>query len=229
MVGKAPDEDALRGRMCDALRRAANQLGRMRDTAGTSLVALLCASAFAPLLTAGDMSGPAALAWMSIAGNVGAEALASVTMQAIDAVRGADGEDAGVQAVTDELAARLEAALNRDDDLGSVLRSATSQLLREVQATTSIVECLAESGADQYAYLSHELAALGLRFSEFSFLYEEIHGDLTRVESFLTDHRIGRCCPTTEQLREQNLLLTEIRDYIRVLNPQIGAEPPVPE
>lgn len=98
----------------------------MRGTAGTSLVVLLCASAFAPLLTTAGVSNPAALAWMGIAGNVGAEALGTVAKQAIDAVRGDCGDtgaEADLRAVTDELASRLEAVLSRDCDLRAALRA----------------------------------------------------------------------------------------------------------
>ncbi|HWG26402.1 hypothetical protein [Actinospica sp.] len=176
----------------------------MRDTAGTSLVALLCASAFAPLLTTAGVSGPAALAWMGIAGNVGAEALAGMARQAVDSVRGngEDEEEIDLQAVIDEFALNLETALSRDDGLGAALRDVTSQLLREMKATNSIVAHLAESEALHSARLSRELAVLGQRFSEFALVQEQAHG----------------ACAATEQLREQNLILAEIRDCIRVLS-----------
>jgi hypothetical protein len=109
------------------MRRAADQWAKMRAAAGGSLVALLCAGAFAPLLTSSDASGTVALAWMGIAGNVGAEALAGMAMQAIDMVRGdgVDGAEDG-EGAEDEVGA--EGGAGDGVDLGEVLREAAGHL-----------------------------------------------------------------------------------------------------
>ena len=214
-----------------ALRHAAGQLETVRDKAGTSLVAVLCASAFAPLLTTAGVSSPVALACVGIAGNVGAEVLAGLAGQAIAAVRGEDGEGeeaTDLRAVRDELAVRLETALSRDDDLGAALRDATAQLLRETHVTASIAAYLAEAEVCHSAHLSAELVTLGERFDEFAFIHEEVRAAVNGLQSCLTDSRI-RQRAATEQLHEQNLLLTEIRDCIRLLRSETGSSPSAAE
>jgi hypothetical protein len=76
-----------------------------------------------------------ALAWMGIAGNVGAEALASMAMQAIDIVRGDDAEGA-----EDEVGA--EGGVGDDVDLGEVLREAAGHLREQNVILTEIRDCI---------------------------------------------------------------------------------------
>src|SRR5215469_8140167 len=66
------DESDLRERMRQGMSRAVRRLGGARQVSGTSLVALLCASALAPVVAAGVVVGPVLLAGLGVVGAVGA-------------------------------------------------------------------------------------------------------------------------------------------------------------
>jgi hypothetical protein len=89
------------------------------------------------------------------------------------------------------------------------------------------VEHLSEIENSRYAYLSHQLEEINLRMGEFSFLRWETQAILGGIESTLTQGT--RHDPTAERLREQNLLLAEIHDHVRFLDPEGPPEPSAPD
>src|SRR5215472_7726333 len=72
------DESDLRERMRLGMAGAIRRLGGAQRVTGTSLVALLCASALAPVVAAGVVVGPVLLAGVGVVGAVGAGALTEV-------------------------------------------------------------------------------------------------------------------------------------------------------
>jgi hypothetical protein len=131
------DESDLRERMRLGMADAIRQLGGPRRVTGTSLVALLCASALAPVVAAGVMVGPVLLAGVGVVGAVGAGVLTEVVTGAVDRLR-RDGKEISQASVEDELARNLKEALESNADSASALRGAVAALLRGVDAIAAV-------------------------------------------------------------------------------------------
>jgi hypothetical protein len=105
------DESDLRARMRLGMTGAVRRLGGAKRVTGTSLVALLCASALAPVVAAGVVFGPILLAGVGVVGAVGAGVLTDVVTGAVDRLRG-DGKEVSQASLEGELALKLEEALS---------------------------------------------------------------------------------------------------------------------
>ncbi|MBR7826387.1 WD40 repeat domain-containing protein [Actinospica sp. MGRD01-02] len=197
-----------------AMRRALARAGGLRNAAGISLVAMLCAGALAPFATAVVALGPLALAGLGLAGNIGAEALADVLLKSIDTLRdGSAEDDPSEEALTGELASRLEEALSRADASGAALREATAQLLRESEAGRVVVEQIAAAEEGVRLTVAHGLTEVGRQFSEFAFLGSDIRDATLRIEASLREHR-AEYRVESERMREQSLVLAQIREFL---------------
>ena len=117
------DESDLRERMRLGITSAYERLGGARRMSGTSLVALLCASALAPVVAAGVVVGPVVLAGVGVVGAVGAGVLTDVVTGVVDHLRG-DGKELSQASVEKELALKLDEALVSQRDSASELREA---------------------------------------------------------------------------------------------------------
>jgi hypothetical protein len=123
------DESDLRERMRLGITGAVRRLGGARRVSGTSLVALMCASALAPVVAAGVVVGPVLLAGVGVVGAVGAGVLTDVVTGVVDRLRG-DGKEISQASVEKELALKLEEALVGQRGSASALREAVAALLR---------------------------------------------------------------------------------------------------
>src|SRR5215469_8691883 len=131
------DESDLRQRMRRGMAGAVRRLGGAQRVSGTSLVALLCASALAPVVAAGVVVGPVLLAGVGVVGAVGAGALTEVVTGVVDRMRG-NGEDISQASAEKELTLKLEEALVNNADSASALREAVAALLRGVDAIAAV-------------------------------------------------------------------------------------------
>jgi WD40 repeat protein len=182
----------VRAQMREAVHRAAARMGGPRQATGISLVALLCASALAPVVAAGMAVGPVLLAGMGLAGSVGAGALTDVVEGALEALRGR-GEEREEEEVEQELAARLEAALSSADASGAALREAVAGLLRELGAVQGAV--------------AEGLAGLGVQFAEFAFVADDIRRTVFTIDESMRVQR-AEFRAVSQRSREEVLRLT---------------------
>lgn len=201
-----------RDRMRRALGQAVVRFGGVRNISGISLVALLCASAFAPLAASWSAGALA-----SVVGNAGAEVLAGVVTQALDALRGRNrGRPATGEEIERAVARGLEAALAEVGEHGTAVREATCELLRELGATRAVVEQASEVGeqtrADVVSCLTR-LARLSAQFDEFAPLSEEIYQATWRIEEMVREHLV-EARAADERLREHGMMLAQIRDLL---------------
>lgn len=203
----------FREHMREAVRRTAARVGGGRRASGVSLVALLCASALAPVVAAGMALGPVALAAAGVAGNVGAGVLAELVNGVVDSLR-RDEELPSEESVEHALAERLEAALSCADASGAALRETTADLLRSLDAVQAVVEHLASTDQQALTAVTEDLADLGDRFTEFGFVTGDILRAVQHVDVSLREQR-AEYRVLSEQSREHSLKLSLVLDELR--------------
>lgn len=203
----------FRERMREAVRRAAARVGVGRRASGVSLMAVLCASALAPVVAAGMALGPVALAAAGVAGNVGAGVLAELVNGVVDSLR-RDEELPSEESVEHALAERLEAALSCADASGAALRETTADLLRSLGAVQVVVEHLASTDQQALIAVTEDLADLGDRFTEFGFVTGDILRAVQHVDVSLREQR-AEYRVLSEHSREQSLKLSLVLDELR--------------
>jgi tetratricopeptide (TPR) repeat protein len=166
--------------MLRSVRDAVARSGGARRLSGLSLVAVLCASAVAPAMLAGQEIGPVLAAWLATAGSVGSNALADVITSVAGRHRGIEGQAAAdvERAVAGELEARM-AAPGRQ---ALVLRSEVAGLLRQRGAQQVLLEVLVGGDGDLQEGLAESLALLAGRFEEFAELLDVVHEGLWALQ-----------------------------------------------
>ena len=179
-----------RARMTAGVHRTVERLGApgVRRVGGTSLVAMLCASALAPLAAAGLAVGPVTLAAVGVVGAVGAGKLTEVVDSALEALRGGAGEG-DEQAVEKELVEHLERALSGSDASSAAVREAAAELLRGLDVVHGLV--------------AEGLAGLSVQFTEFAFVAQDIRAGVLAIETSMREQSA-----VSEQAREELYRLT---------------------
>ncbi|GAA0382696.1 hypothetical protein Acor_57520 [Acrocarpospora corrugata] len=188
--------------------RGADGLRRMSPSA---LIALLCASAVAPVLVA---SGAVAVggAVAGVVGSVGANVLTEVITKTIERFRTAPAEE-----IEQALAERIEAALAAGDARADRLRADVAAVLREVGAVEAALEATVTAGDDALQdHLAEAFATLGLEFDEFAFLLAEVRTATSSIKETLLrqdrEHRVDR-----ERLRHQSTQLRLIEEKVSLI------------
>lgn len=205
----------MRSGVSSALREAHGA----RQLSGVSLVALLCASALAPVLAAGT-APLAAMAAIGVLGSVGANVLTDVIGKAVDRLR-----DRGVSgsepAVRSELMALLEQRLSGPASSAADLRVAAAELLQRVDAVAAVVEDLQTSNTELLPAVAQGFADLGARFDEFAFTAQDMRLAVWRIEESLRDNWAGFRAEQ-ERARQASLTLLASLEKLqhRVANPQ---------
>ena len=207
------DESDLRERMRLGITSAIRGLGGARRMSGTSLVALMCASALAPIVAAGVVVGPVLLAGVGVVGAVGAGVLTDVVTGVVDRLRG-DGKEVSQASVEKELALKLEEALVGQRDSASELREAISALLRGVDAIGAVGEAGAARDQNLMLTVAEGFAGLDEQFSEFAPVIDDIRRALWDLQESArqqeADRRLER-----ERAREDSLTLVQVRGMLQ--------------
>jgi WD40 repeat protein len=206
------EESELRERMRLGIVGAVRRLGGARRVSGTSLVALMCASALAPVIAAGVVVGPVLLAGVGVVGAVGAGVLTDVVTGVIDRLHG-DGKEFSQASVEKELALELEEALVGQRGSASALREAVAALLRGVDAIAAVSEAGAARDQSLVLAVAEGFAGLDKRFSEFAPVVDDIQRVLWNLQESArqqeADRRVER-----ERAREDSLTLVQVRDML---------------
>ena len=207
------DESDLRERMRQGMSCAVRRLGGARRVSGTSLVALLCASALAPVVAAGVVVGPVLLAGLGVVGAVGAGALTDVITDVADRLR-RDGKEVSQASVENDLALKLEEALASQGDSASALREAVAALLRGVDAMAAVEEASAARDQNLMLVVAEGFAGLDEQFSEFAPVIEDVRRALWDLQESArqqeADRRVER-----ERAREDSLTLLQVREMLQ--------------
>ena len=188
-----------RGRMRRALGDAVARGGGVRRVSGLSLMAVLCASAVAPVVLVGQELGPVLAAWLATAGSVGSNLLADVVTD-VAGRRGEAGERTALE-VEREVAAELEARMAAPGRLAAVLRGEVAGVLRERGARQVLLEALAEGDGDAREVLAEGMALLVGQFEEFADLFGAVRDGLLQLQVAALGQQIEN--EAQEQHREQ--------------------------
>ena len=207
------DESDLRARMRLGMTGAVRRLGGARRVTGTSLVALLCASALAPVVVAaGVVVGPVLLAGVGVVGAVGAGVLTDVVTGAVDRLR-SNGKEVSQASVEGELALRLEEALASQGNSASALREAVAALLQGVDAVAAVREATEAGDQNLVLLVAEGFAGLDERFNEFTPVIEDIRRALWDLqESARQQQAVTRI--EQERGRQDSLMLLQVRQTL---------------
>jgi WD40 repeat protein len=198
-------ERDLLARMRLGITKALRRVGGMRRVSGTSIVAMLCASALAPVVAAG--AGPVMLASMGVVGAVGADVLTDVINGALDRLR-RNGGLISEESIEAELAARLEEALEAQGEAASSLREAVAAVLQTVNAVSAVMEAAAAHEQELLPVIVEGFTGLGEQFTEFAFVIGDMRRVLGEIEGSL---RQQQSALRVEQERAREHALTLLR------------------
>ena len=203
-----PDE---RTRMRAGLSAALGRVGGVRRLSGTSLVALLCSAALAPVAAAAGGVGPVVLAGMGVVGSVGANVLADMATGVVERLQG-DGVEVSLSSVEAELAVRLEDALQGQDESAAALREAAAGLLREIDAVGVVAEAAAHD-QDLLPAVAEGFAGLGTQFGEFGSVLHDLRRVAWELEEKLRQQQaVSRA--QQERAREHGLTLLRVLEIV---------------
>ena len=212
--GRVPlGEDAdLRARMRMGIKDALRRHGHARRVSGTSLAALMCASALAPVITAGSAIDPTFLAGVGVVGAVGAGILTEVVNDVIDHLR-ESGEEVSESSIEERLSTRLEQVLQNQDESAPALRKAVAALLHEMDAVAVMLAAAADIDQELLRLIGEGFAGLGEQFSEFAFAVNDEREALWQIEEELRLEQASRRAEQ-ERARETSLILLRLLEAV---------------
>ena len=213
----APEVETHR-RMLRALREALKRAGGVRRVSGLTVVAVLCASAIAPVALVAPAIGPALAAWLTTVGAVGSNVLGDVIMDVVGERPANAAVDA--QAVELALADELEARMAGSGPQAAELREAVADLLHRLEAQQALSEALAGGNSDAQTALA-SMAELAEQFTEFASVGEEIRQTVWDIRDSLLKQG-AQLRVQSEQSREQSLILSQVLETLRPAGREAG-------
>ncbi len=211
-----------------------HRLGRLAGTAGVgarrwsgpTVLGLLCAGAFGPLLAAAaSVSGTVALAGVGVLAAVGGNVLTDVLKAGVAKLREGTREEA-----EDEIQDRIVQTLAGGGPAAEELRADLAAVLRATDAAgTALSEAVELGDRGLQSHLTKGFAELGRDFGEFAFLLEEISAALATIQRGI-DERGAEHRLIVDLLRTEATHTRLLRDDIaairrRTLAGQDGAAP----
>jgi hypothetical protein len=122
------------------MRAVAAEPGWLRRSAPNGVLALLGASALAPVIATAVTGGSVALAIAGVAGNVGSGYLTNLIEKAVGRLKSKSAHPPTPDTIRDALAADLLRALEKDDSAAEELNTALTALLVKVDGFSAAVE-----------------------------------------------------------------------------------------
>ena len=199
--------------MQEGLRRAGHRAADSGQVAGSGLIAVLCAGALAPVVTADPGQVGAAVA--GLVGAVGGNVLTDVITAAVGRLRGQHPEAGPLseQAVERALAAALEQTLASGGPAGSAMRELAAGILREAGAVRAVLEGATSADPQAAGALAQGLAELGAQFTEFASTAADLRAVVSALEGDLVlaaaERRAG-----AERDRDLGLLVGRIAESL---------------
>ena len=209
-MGTVGEEADLRARMRTGIKSALRRHGKAGRVSGTSLAALMCASALAPVIAAG--ATPTLLAGAGVVGAVGAGTLTELANDIIHRLR-EGGEEVSADSIEVGLALRLEEALQERGESASALREEVAALLHELDAVAVMLAEAADLDQDLLQLVGEGFAGLGEQFSEFAFAVNDERQALWRIEEELRLEQASRRADQ-ERARETSLTLLRLLEIV---------------
>jgi WD40 repeat protein len=195
-MGGVGIEDAKRdveaSLMRAGVKRWMKQAGRgLREVSPPTLLSLLCASAFGPLIVAGaGGAGAAVVAGIEVLSSVGSGALAGVIMGAIDRLRDHPGRQSPSAGIEGLLASEIGKVLAAGGADASALRADIGAVLGEVDLVGAVLREAIESGNEQLRNgLIMAVTALGADFAELGFLIGDLSAAAADIQKGIDEQR----------------------------------------
>jgi tetratricopeptide (TPR) repeat protein len=177
----------LPGRMRRALLDAMARAGGARRVSGLSLMAVLCASAVAPVVLVGQELGPVLAAWLATAGSVGSNLLADVITNVT--ARREGGTERTAAEIELAVAVELEARMAGPGRQAAALRGEVAGLLREHGAQQVLLEALTKGGSDLQEVLAEGMRLLDGQFEEFAGLLGMVRDGVCELQVVAREQR----------------------------------------
>jgi len=199
--------------------------GGLRRVSPPALLAVLCASAFGPVVAAAVGAGSVVVAGIVVFGSVGAQMLSDVIASQIDRWRAGGGKPTQAE-FERALAERIERHLSEGGPDAGVLRADIAAVLRHVDAAGAALEAAVHSGDEGLQrLLTTELAELSGRFGEFGFVLEQVRRSAGEIQEILRQQN-AESRADRDRAREQGVQLRLIRELLTVISSSGGVGPP---
>jgi WD40 repeat protein len=191
--------------------------GEIRRWSAPTVLGMLCAGAFGPLLAVTAGITGAAAAGIGVLSSVGANVLTDVLKEGIARVRDG-GRVSTLEEIEAELQQRIETVLCAGGSQAQQLRGDIAAALRNTGAVGAAVRGAVESGDQELQYqLTSGLTSLSEEFTEFRFLIAEASAALVDIQRGLdqqgAEHRL-----IVDLLRQQSTQTRLLREEISVID-----------
>jgi hypothetical protein len=216
----ADSHESQASRMRAGVRDVVRRMGTgVRRYTGASLLALLCAGAFGPLLGTG--AGAVVVAGIGVLGNVGSNVLSQFLERAIDRLRAAGGRQPTVAEIEQELLDRIAEALAVGDDRAAALIGEIAAVLREAGVVGAALQAAVETGDEgMQQELTRAFAELGTEFAEFGFVLAEVRESAGAIQDLLRRQEL-RQRADRERARRQSVQLRLLLDQVNLVERRI--------
>jgi len=179
---------------------------------------MLCAGAFAPLLTAG--AGGAAIVATGIGAvtSVGGGVLTEVVMAGVERLKHEDGQPASTEKVQAELERRIQQVLEAGGQDAERLRGEIARALLEIGAVGAALEAAVQTGDRQVQeQLAAGFAEVGEQFGEFAFVLTDLRDELRVMQDGINEQS-GRSRLATDLLYQQGTDIRSLLDMVSTLD-----------
>ena len=203
-AGTKPQENAEATLMRNGARKWILRVGRdWREIPAPALLAMLCASAFSPLIAVGaGITGAAAVAGIEVLSSVGGGVLTDVITKAIERLRPqSEGGSASPSDIEKVLASEIGKVLATGTAAAGALRAEIGQVLEGIDLGGAMLREAIDSGNEQLrSDLIAAISVLGSDFAELRFLVSDVAAAAARIQRDLDEQRAN-----TRVIIEQNI------------------------
>ena len=191
----------------------------LREIPAPALLAMLCASAFSPLVAVGaGITGAVAVAGIGVLSSVGGGVLTNVISEAIDKLRPqkAGGSPASSD-IEKALASEIGKVLASGTDTAAALRAEIGKVLEGIDLGGTMLREAIDSGNEQLRIdLVAAISVLGSDFAELRFLVRDVAAAAARIQRDLDEQRANTRV-IIEQNTGQSAEIRRVREDIAVI------------
>ena len=215
---KPQRENAEATLMRDGARKWIVRVGRdWREIPAPALLAMLCASAFSPLIAAGT-TGAAAVAGIGVLSSVGGGVLTNVISEVIDKLRPQKaGGSASPSDIEKALATEIGRVLASETAAAAAMRAEIGRVLEGIDLGGAMLREAIDSGNEQLrADLVAAISVFGSDFAELGFLVSDVAAAAARIQRDLDEQRANTGV-IIEQNTGQSAEIRRVREDIAVI------------
>lgn len=206
------------------LHRAGARAARTGQIAGSALIAVLCAGAMAPVLTADVGLGAMSSAVTALVGSVGGNVATDLLVGAAQRLRGRAGSEGIEQeALERALAEAIETALVGGGAAGTAMLALAAGILREAGAVQAVLAGAASADPVAAGSVAAGLAGLGEQFGELTAEVKQWHASALALQREMITVAAERR-ETAARDRQLGLLAAQLAEALDASAFQQGAD-----